>query len=234
MAWDAEEKQWYSLYPDEATPPGDVLDWQSDRLSWNYMCAACHTTGLERGYDVDTDSYETTWAEYTVGCEACHGPGSDHARDPASGYGMTGSSETLLPARGRASMSVLENEMTMCAACHSRRTPLVEPAVVGESFLDQYAPALIRDGLYFDDGQIQDEVYVYGSYLQSGMARAGVTCTDCHDPHTGLTTPARGCALPLVPRRKCRAGAGARSAFDGRCCCFVRDLPYARAHVHGH
>lgn len=186
VAWDVEEETWYSLYPDEATPPGDVLDWQSDRLSWNYMCADCHTTGLERGYDIETDSYETTWAEYTVGCEACHGPGSEHVEEPTEGYGMTGASEGLMPVNGRASMTVLESELTMCAACHSRRTPLVEPAQAGTSFLDQYAPALISDGLYFDDGQIRDEVYVYGSYLQSGMARAGVTCTDCHDPHTGL------------------------------------------------
>jgi len=185
VAWDVEEERWYSLYPDEATPPGDVLDWQSDQLSWNYMCAACHTTGLKRGYDIATDSYETTWAEHTVGCEACHGPGSEHLEDPAASYGMTGASQSLQPVKGREDMTVLENEMTMCAACHSRRTPLVEPTVHGESFLDQYAPALISDGLYYDNGEIQDEVYVYGSFLQSGMAQAGVTCSDCHDPHTG-------------------------------------------------
>ncbi len=185
VAWDVEGERWYSLYPDEATPPGDALDWQSDRLSWNYMCAACHTTGLERGYDVQTDSYETTWAEHTVGCEACHGPGSAHAEALEGPYGMTGASESPTPVDGRPSNAVLENELTMCAACHSRRTPLIEPTVHGNAYLDQYAPALITDGLYFDDGQIRDEVYVYGSFLQSGMAQAGVTCSDCHDPHTG-------------------------------------------------
>ena len=184
-AWDVEGEKWYSLYPDEPTPPGDVLDWQSDRMSWNYMCAACHTTGLQRGYDVAMDAYETTWAESSVGCEACHGPGSRHVEDPLSGFGMTGASAKRSPADGRASMAVLESELTMCAACHSRRTPLVEPPAEHVSFLDQYAPALISDGLYYDDGQIRDEVYVYGSYLQSGMAQAGVTCSDCHDPHTG-------------------------------------------------
>lgn len=185
VAWDAEGESWYSLYPDESTPEGDLLDWQHDRLSWNYMCAACHTTGLQRGYDLATDSYETTWAEYTVGCEACHGPGSDHVDSPDDPYGMTGASESLRPISGRATNAVLEAELTMCAACHSRRTPLVEPTVHGEAFLDQYAPSLITDGLYFDNGEILDEVYVYGSFLQSGMAQAGVTCSDCHDPHTG-------------------------------------------------
>ena len=186
VAWDTKEKQWYSLYPDEATPPGDVLDWQRDGLSWNYMCAACHTTALDKGYDVATDTYETTWAESTVGCEACHGPGSAHLSDPGEPYGMTGAAATGLPVNGRVNDRVLETELTMCAACHSRRTPLVEPAAHGDAFLDQYAPALIQDVLYHEDGQILDEVYVYGSFLQSRMAQRGVTCSDCHDPHTGL------------------------------------------------
>ena len=50
--------------------------------------------------------------------------------------------------------------------------------------MDQYAPALLDDGLYFADGQMQDEVYVYGSFLQSRMAQVGVTCSDCHEPHS--------------------------------------------------
>ncbi|MDA0875504.1 MAG: multiheme c-type cytochrome, partial [Bacteroidetes bacterium] len=186
VAWDIEGQQWYSLYPDEATPQGDVLDWQRDGLSWNYMCAACHTTALEKGYDVASDSYETTWAESTVGCEACHGPGSNHLEDAGEPYGMTGAAATGLPVNGRSNDRVLETELTMCAACHSRRAPLVEPAAHGEAFLDQFAPALIQDGLYFADGQILDEVYVYGSFLQSRMAQKGVTCSDCHDPHSGL------------------------------------------------
>jgi Tfp pilus assembly protein PilF len=215
VAWDVEKEEWYSLYPDEATPPGDVLDWQGDRMSWNYMCAACHTTGLERGYDVETDSYETTWAESTVGCESCHGPGSNHVENPAAGFGMTGASEEQVPASGRTSMAVLESELTMCASCHSRRTPLVEPPVHGASFLDQFAPGLISDGLYYDDGQIRDEVYVYGSYLQSGMAQAGVTCSDCHDPHTGM--------------RRLPGNALCMSCHAGK----VEDVPVHLAHVDG-
>ena len=39
-------------------------------------------------------------------------------------------------------------------------------------------------GLYYADGQMQDEVYNYGSFKQSRMFAAGVTCSDCHDPHS--------------------------------------------------
>ena len=38
--------------------------------------------------------------------------------------------------------------------------------------------------LYWHDGQIRDEVYVYGSFMQSKMAQAGVVCSNCHNPHS--------------------------------------------------
>ena len=184
--WDVDKEEWYSLYPDQATPPGHPLDWQGDNLNWNYMCASCHTTGLNRGYDVESDAYKTTWAEGTVGCEACHGPGSNHVDATDESYGTTGASDGVRPTSGRADDLVLQSELAMCASCHSRRMPLVEPVPHGEDFLDLFAPRLVEDELYYDDGQILDEVYVYGSFMQSRMAQVGMTCSDCHEPHTGL------------------------------------------------
>jgi hypothetical protein len=47
-----------------------------------------------------------------------------------------------------------------------------------------YRVTLLEEGMYTADGQMQDEVYNYGSFLQSRMFAAGVTCSDCHDPHS--------------------------------------------------
>ena len=44
------------------------------------MCAECHSTNLRRNYDAETDTYDTTWSEINVGCQACHGPGSEHVK----------------------------------------------------------------------------------------------------------------------------------------------------------
>lgn len=49
---------------------------------------------------------------------------------------------------------------------------------------DRYNLNLIHSDQYYPDGQIYDEVYVYGSFLQSKMHRAGVSCSQCHNPHT--------------------------------------------------
>jgi hypothetical protein len=71
-----------------------------------------------------------------------------------------------------------------CAPCHSRRSQISEDPHQGMDFLQNYLPQLIEQGLYFPDGQILDEVYVYASFHQSLMYRKGVRCTDCHHPHT--------------------------------------------------
>ena len=48
-------------------------------MTWNQMCAACHNTRVRKNYDPATDTYHTTMAGMTVGCEACHGPMRAHA-----------------------------------------------------------------------------------------------------------------------------------------------------------
>ena len=52
--------------------------------------------------------------------------------------------------------------------------------------MDHYIPGLLRsaDGTYHSDGQIKDEVYVYGSFTQSKMYHNNVRCSDCHNPHS--------------------------------------------------
>ena len=148
------------------------------------MCADCHSTNVQKNFTLNENRYNTTWSEINVGCEACHGPGSDHIRwadnnmagqespDPNGRYGF---SDVLTTAT---------EEINTCARCHARRSILVEGFVPGKPFYDFYRPALLEDGLYHSDGQIQDEVYVYGSFLQSKMYQKGIRCTDCHHPHT--------------------------------------------------
>jgi predicted CXXCH cytochrome family protein len=72
----------------------------------------------------------------------------------------------------------------MCARCHALRSPISKDYVHSEPLLDHYRPTLLDEGLYFADGQIEGEVYVYGSFIQSKMYHAGVSCSDCHEPHS--------------------------------------------------
>ena len=206
IAWDSRAKaqggqRWFSLHPDENVTAGDALHWTGPNLNWNYMCADCHSTNLKKNYDPKTHAYHTTYDLINVSCEACHGPGSGHlawAEDPKAYKGtlkkglsvdLSASGEkrweidpgTGKPVRLR---PIDRGEVELCARCHARRSQLDDDAKPGDRFEDHYLPALLTDPLYFPDGKIEDEVYVYGSFLQSKMYAKGVTCSDCHDAHS--------------------------------------------------
>jgi Flp pilus assembly protein TadD len=215
IAWDSRPREagggrWFHLYPDRTPKPGDPLHWTGVDQNWNHMCSECHSTNLRKNYRADTDRFETTWSEINVSCEACHGPGSAHLSWAKEGGGRRDGEDTVGLAvnfrdrrRGtwtmdektgiarRSGKPSLHVEVETCAFCHARRGLLEEGHVPGRPLLDTHRPSLLEEGLYYADGQIRDEVYEYGSFLQSRMYQAGVTCSDCHDPH-GLQRLAEG------------------------------------------
>ncbi len=183
IAWDVDKKRWYHLYPDPPIDPKDWLYWTNAGQNWNGMCAECHSTNLKKNYDADTDSYQTTWSDIDVGCEACHGPGSRHvewadlpdmARPPVKNV------QLVVQTSGLTSRSLVE----LCAPCHSRRSALGDYTHAEPDLLDSMLPQTLNEGLYFPDGQILAEVYVYGSFTQSKMYHREVRCSDCHEVHS--------------------------------------------------
>ena len=81
------------------------------------------------------------------------------------------------------SVAAERREVETCARCHARRGLLSESYLPGRPLAETHRPALLEAGLYYADGQMRDEVYNWGSFLQSRMYAQGVTCSDCHDPH---------------------------------------------------
>ena len=184
IVWDVEKERWYHLYPGQDLPPDDGLHWTGPYKNWNGRCAECHATGFKKNYNPRTRGFASTQAEIGVGCEACHGPGSEHV-DWAEGQGLAEDANDLGPKGFSASFDETEKTIQQCAGCHSRREALGDGnPLPGTLYHDAYNLALLRPGLYHADGQIQDEVYVYGSFLQSKMYARGVGCLNCHDAHT--------------------------------------------------
>jgi Flp pilus assembly protein TadD len=204
ITWDARPKaeggqRWFHQYPKEKIDHRDELHWTKRAQNWNFMCADCHSTDLRKNYDARVDRFATAWAEINVGCEACHGPGSNHAAwarekpaEAAKGLAVAldarrGVMWTIDPATVNATRSRPKSgdaEIEVCAQCHARRAQIAEGYHAGKPFLDHYLPSLIAPPLYHADGQQREEVYVWGSYLQSKMHAQGVTCSDCHEPHS--------------------------------------------------
>ncbi len=189
VAWDSRPasaggQRWFSLYPGQRFAPSDALHWTGRYQNWNAMCADCHSTNLQKGYDEQSDSFVTTWHEQNVGCQSCHGPSQAHvdwaAKADKAKTTAAGKMGLQVDIKALDSKAQVEN----CAYCHSRRQTLGVGARPGHPVLDAALPATLRMDLYYADGQIQGEVYEYGSFTQSKMYAAGVACTDCHDPHS--------------------------------------------------
>ncbi len=183
IAWDVPKQQWYQLPPDRLLDPDDWLFWTNGGQNWNGMCAECHSTELKKNYGVDTGTYHTTWSEISVGCEACHGPGSRHvswAEMPEMGRPRMPNDELTVKTSGLSSRQQIE----LCAPCHARRMSLGNNTHTHTDFLDYGIPQLLGEEYYFTDGQILEEVYVYGSFSQSKMYERDVRCSDCHDVHS--------------------------------------------------
>ena len=183
IAWDSDRGGWFDLYPDQEIPPDDWLHWTRAAQNWNGMCAECHSTNLQKNFDAASNTYTTTWSEIDVSCEACHGPGSDHvawaeiqpmARPAIDDYG-------LVLRTGDISS---QEQVELCAPCHARRSELGDWDHSTPALLHSHLPSVLDAGLYHADGQILDEVYVWGSFTQSKMYANDVRCSDCHDAHS--------------------------------------------------
>jgi predicted CXXCH cytochrome family protein len=208
-AWDARPanqggQRWFSLAPNTEASHAERFHWTGSQYNWNYMCADCHSTAVRKQYEPATDSFHTTFSEINVACEACHGPGSRHvswARYPRLMRGVLwhddGLASQLTERRGitwsidsasgnahRSAPRTTDREIQTCTQCHARRNHIADGYTAGAPLLDYYVPLPLLAGMYYPDGQQLDEVYTVASFQQSKMYGMGVTCADCHDPHT--------------------------------------------------
>lgn len=211
LCWDTRStaaggQRWFHIYPDERITPNDILFWMRVNQNWNFMCSECHSTNVRKNYDVEQNTYNTTYSEINVACESCHGPGSEHvlwakayeeAGKPVEKGDMglvvrlkhadqgTWVFKDLEKGTAERNRPLASNVLVeMCAKCHSRRTAITDEYIHGKHLLNTHRPRLIEEHVYFPDGQILEEVYVYDSFLQSKMYQKGVICSDCHEPHS--------------------------------------------------
>ncbi|WP_080578811.1 tetratricopeptide repeat protein [Sinorhizobium fredii] len=186
VAWDTRKQQWFWLGEGSPPRPGSTFHWTGPFYRWNRTCIDCHSTDPRPNFEPQTNEYKSSYVATSIGCQSCHGGGAKHvewARAKAANASTAAADSGLSKV-----------DSNTCFACHARRSRLVDGYRRGGSFLDHFSPALLRSDLYFPDGQIRDEVFEYGSFQQSKMAKAGVTCFDCHRPHEG-TVKAVGNAL---------------------------------------
>ncbi|MFT5571583.1 MAG: tetratricopeptide (TPR) repeat protein [Cryomorphaceae bacterium] len=203
IAWDSREieqggQRWFHLQAQEEITPEHPFFWTNHFQNWNSRCADCHSTNLQRNYKAADNSFNTTFSDTTVACEACHGAGSEHVELANSnklsssedkGFAIAPSAKLqwqfnqnsdIAKAKGTRN----QDDLNMCGACHALRGKL-DGSQSNNDFHNQNRLQLINQDRYFFDGQTKQEAFVVGSFLQSKMHHKGVTCSNCHNPHTG-------------------------------------------------
>ena len=187
IAWNSLENKWFHMaamvYKPEDLKPGNWLYWTNQAQNWNSMCAECHSTNLQKNFDLKSKSYHTTWSDISVNCEACHGPGSAHiewAKLPELARPQDNNSGLVVKTSKITSRQYVES----CAPCHARRSSTGPYDHAHSEFLSYAIPQVPTRPSYHIDGQFKDEDYEYGSFTQSKMYMKDVRCGDCHDPHS--------------------------------------------------
>ena len=184
VSWDVKEKKWFHQYPHQKIPAHDWLHWTGNSQNWNTMCASCHSTNLQKNYNIDSDTYNTTYSAINVSCETCHGAGKLHVEfvnstDYKNGKKIPGSYLQLGIGAGQIA------QVNTCMPCHARKADISVSPTLSDEIMDNYIAEIPTTEHYFADGQVNDEDYIYTSFLQSKMFRQGVKCSNCHNPHTG-------------------------------------------------
>jgi hypothetical protein len=173
--YDVLEDRWVDVYAGENRMPGEWGHWANQGMNWNANCAYCHTTEYKKNFDFETNSYHSTWTQQGLACAECHSGLKEHVAAAKNGDHTTGLTK----------LTTIQTEHN-CATCHSRRDQLTpDNFKIGDDYHDHFTLSFPdQPNLYHHDGQILDEDFVYGSFQMSRMAHSGVSCKDCHNPHT--------------------------------------------------
>ena len=182
VAYDANRREWYDTtasmvrhFPDQRD---ESVDWTDRSLTFNTSCYNCHVSQLSTNYNLEDDSYRTSWLEPGINCEACHGPGSEHIKaftdfEPGTHYDDLKIIDTKkFNTRQRSEM---------CAPCHAKMYPLSNGYQPGEKLFDHYGIHTLEHIDFYPDGKDLGENFTYTPWMLSPCANSGeLDCVYCH------------------------------------------------------
>ncbi|MBI4658177.1 MAG: hypothetical protein HY735_04880 [Verrucomicrobia bacterium] len=209
FTWLIPEKRWVPRNATFVRPPEAVHRSEI----WNVVCSRCHATGIEPRVDSRARTVDTRAGELGISCEACHGPGQNHAQARLAERKKTAARETKLAPGEIVHPKKVEpaRASQICGFCHSMKwidqsetwrqdgfrfrpgddleqtTPIIRPsrvqAVPGLANFLERNPDLLHD-YFWPDGMIRVSGREYNGLLESPCYRGGqFSCLSCHSLH---------------------------------------------------
>ncbi len=188
VQWNVETKKWTDYHGLAKQKPGDGKYWSDKNRTWQYQCGTCHVTGLQINYDAKKDRFNTTVVERGIGCESCHGAGSEHVIAPMNKKFTT----IVNPAK----IHDAKRAAQICGQCHDRGVSVKKTdSLHGPEFYEYpagpagYLPGLVLRNYYnekpaeWPDGSPKMHRQQYVDWAKSKHALSGVNCWDCHAVH---------------------------------------------------
>ena len=183
VAYDVRRQEWFDTTASAMRHFGDRRDealyWKERPLTFNTSCFGCHVSQLSKNYDLQQDSYHTTWAEPGINCETCHGPSAGHVE-------LFRSLPTNQPAPADIKLIVLskltiEQRNATCAPCHAKMSPVTMNFAPGDRYFDHFDLVTLENADFYPDGRDLGENYTYTSWRLSPCAKSGqLDCIHCH------------------------------------------------------
>ncbi|MDP3297604.1 MAG: ammonia-forming cytochrome c nitrite reductase subunit c552 [Thermodesulfovibrionia bacterium] len=243
VEWDLNTQTWGDYNGMKNNYPGDGEFWSDSGNNWQFRCGGCHVTGLKINYDKDKNSFDSRWADLGIGCEACHGPGSNHVK-AASVYFEQEKETIVNPARLPWRLGAM-----VCGQCHNwgASTAEVSPYKAGfpvrYGFPSGYLPGKALYQHYIPETKEEKKHHQqYNEWQESVHAKAGVMCTTCHAVHpkdTGVQPLGTVAQTKLTQDTLCvnchqtlqRRGVHRIHTFGS---CIACHMPATKGHEHSH
>ncbi len=183
VGYDVRAKEWFDTaasgvrhFPRAAADA--PLHWTDPMYTFNTSCHGCHVSQLSTNYDLQTDTYRTTWAEPGINCESCHGPAQEHVRVcQASPQGQTPMDLKII----RTKHFSPDQVNSMCGSCHAKMSPVSASFQPGERFFDHFDLTTLEHPDFYPDGRDLGENYTMTTWRMSPCVKSGkLDCMHCH------------------------------------------------------
>jgi Flp pilus assembly protein TadD len=181
LAYDVRSRSWLdstaSMTMQQFAVPSEAVDWRDRSLTFNTSCYGCHVSQLATNYDLNTDSYRSTWAEPGINCETCHGPADAHVREARTGFAHAPGDLAILSMK----RMTPEQRNDACGSCHAKLTPITAEFRPGERFFDHYDLTGLESDDFYPDGRDRRENYTFTTWRMSACVQKGkLDCVHCH------------------------------------------------------